>query len=253
LWWQFTRPTIDLYDAIHGKDRVLAACRHTKFLTHALVSVGPVFDVALNVFAFTVGHPILAVLECTLYESWVRQFGSSLETRLRYTLEDCFETYPFPFRPVDASTSLSSLASVGEQYHLLRQSVMHSRQEGLTKTYNRFHDPDETADDIQRLRDLHVEMDKAVAAAYGWDDLVLAHGFHETKQGIRFTISEAARREVLQRLLKLNHDRYDAEVREGKHDKKKGATKKPKAEKAPAKPKPSKNLSFGFDTEGDDE
>jgi hypothetical protein len=49
-----------------------------------------------------------------------------------------------------------------------RRQIMLIRQEGLTKTYNRFHDPDETAEDIQKLRDLHVEMDNAVAAAYGW-------------------------------------------------------------------------------------
>ena len=54
-------------------------------------------------------------------------------------------------------------------------------------------------------------MDNAVAAAYGWTDLDLGHGFHETKQGIRYTISEPARREVLARLLKLNHERYAEE------------------------------------------
>ena len=64
-------------------------------------------------------------------------------------------------------------------------------------------------------------MDHAVAAAYGWTDLDLGHGFHETKQGVRFTISEAARREVLGRLLKLNHERYATEVQQGLHDKKK--------------------------------
>ena len=74
--------------------------------------------------------------------------------------------------------------------------------------------------DIQELRDLHVEMDKAVAAAYGWSDLDLDHGFHETKQGTRFTISESARREVLARLLKLNHERYAEEVAQGLHDNK---------------------------------
>ena len=63
-------------------------------------------------------------------------------------------------------------------------------------------------------------MDKAVAAAYGWSDLDLGHGFHETKQGTRFTISESARREVLARLLKLNHERYAEEVEQGLHDKK---------------------------------
>jgi hypothetical protein len=71
-------------------------------------------------------------------------------------------------------------------------------------------------------------MDEAVAKAYGWDDLDLAHGFHETKQGVRYTISEAARREVLGRLLKLNHERYAEEVAMGLHEKgaKKGKGKK---------------------------
>ena len=68
-------------------------------------------------------------------------------------------------------------------------------------------------------------MDNAVAAAYGWSDLDLGHGFHETKQGIRFTISESARREVLARLLKLNHERYAEEVAQGLHDKGKGKPK----------------------------
>ena len=63
--------------------------------------------------------------------------------------------------------------------------------------------------------------DAAVAAAYGWTDLDLGHGFHETKQGVRYTISEPARREVLARLLKLNHERYAEEVAKGLHDKKK--------------------------------
>src|SRR5581483_5196487 len=75
--------------------------------------------------------------------------------------------------------------------------------------------------DIQRLRDLHVEMDNAVAAAYGWTDLDLRHRFHETAHGIRFTLSEEARREVLARLLQLNHERYEEEVRMGLHDKRK--------------------------------
>src|SRR5437763_16473512 len=63
------------------------------------------------------------------------------------------------------------------------------------------------------------EIDEAVARAYGWDDLELGHGFHETKQGVRYTISEGARREVLGRLLKLNHERYAEEVAMGLHEK----------------------------------
>ena len=70
-------------------------------------------------------------------------------------------------------------------------------------------------------------MDQAVAAAYGWQDINLGHGFHDTKQGIRYTISEPARREVLDRLLELNHQRYAEEVAAGLHDKKAGKAKSP--------------------------
>jgi hypothetical protein len=62
-------------------------------------------------------------------------------------------------------------------------------------------------------------MDQAVVAAYGWNDLDLGHGFHATKQGERYTISESARRTVLDRLLQLNHERYAEEVKTGVHEK----------------------------------
>ena len=110
---------------------------------------------------------------------------------------------------------------------------MSSRREGLTKTYNRFHDRGEASADIARLRALHVELDQAVAAAYGWSDLDLGHGFHPTKQGERYTLSEPARRTVLDRLLALNHHRYAEELQAGLHEK---GAKKSKAKKAKAAP-----------------
>ena len=58
--------------------------------------------------------------------------------------------------------------------------------------------------------------------AYGWSDLELDHGFHDTPQGMRFTLGPAPD-EVLDRLLELNHARYAEEVAAGLHDKKKSA------------------------------
>ena len=110
--------------------------------------------------------------------------GSTLRNDQRYTPSDCFETFPFPL-------NTDSLEDIGERYYTHRQSIMLANQEGLTKTYNRFHDQDEHSADIVKLRELHTEMDEAVAHAYGWDDLALGHGFHETKQGMRYTICEA--------------------------------------------------------------
>ena len=124
---------------------------------------------------------------------------------------------------------------------------MVQHNEGLTSIYNRFHDCDDASADLQRLRDLHVEMDKAVAAAYGWADLKLDHGFHDTKQGLRFTISEPARREVLQRLLKLNHERYAEEVKQGLHDKKKSKAKRTGTPKKSKKSQTATRMLFGDD------
>lgn len=151
-----------------------------------------------------------------------------MKADLNYSPSDCFETFPFP-------KTTTNLDQIGQKYHDHRQSIMKTRWEGLTATYNRFHNPKETSPDIQKLRDLHIQMDNAVAQAYGWTDLDLKHDFHETRQGIRFTISETARREVLDRLLRLNHERYAEEVAQGLHDKNKPKKQAVKKKQTPKK------------------
>lgn len=96
---------------------------------------------------------------------------------------------------------------------------MVERGEGLTKTYNRFHDRGQNAPHIARLRELHSEMDAAVLRAYGWDDLAeMAHpefieqDADEGKQAkTRFDWPSEFKDEVLARLLALNAERAEAE------------------------------------------
>ncbi len=104
---------------------------------------------------------------------------------------------------------------------------------GLNDVLNRVHDPTDTTAEVTELRRLHLDLDHAVAAAYGWDDLDLDHGFHETPQGVRFTIGPLGRVEVLDRLLELNHERYATEVAAGLHVKGAGKGRR-KAARAPA-------------------
>jgi hypothetical protein len=78
---------------------------------------------------------------------------------------------------------------------------------------------------IRKLRDLHVQMDNAVLDAYGWTDLDLRHDFYEVdylpeNDRVRFTIHPEARREILKRLLELNHKIHAQEVADGLWDKK---------------------------------
>ena len=84
---------------------------------------------------------------------------------------------------------------------------------------------------IIKLRELHVEIDKAVLEAYGWQDIDLRHDFFEVdylpeNDRVRFTIHPDARKEVLKRLLELNHKIHAEEVKAGLWDEKKKDTKK---------------------------
>jgi hypothetical protein len=133
-----------------------------------------------------------------------------MKADVRYIPSDVFDTFPLPELGSD-------MRSLGDRLDRFRRELMLARQAGLTKTYNLLHDPRCKDSDIAELREIHRQIDYAVAHAYRWDDLDLDHEFHETRQGTRYTMGPVARQEVLDRLLELNHERYDAEVAAGLH------------------------------------
>jgi hypothetical protein len=237
-WWIYAEKRPALYSTIGEMNRVLSIALTSRTCAFTFSPANIVFSHATGVIAFE-SVAYFAVLQSNFHVSWAFEYASSMKGDLRYTPSDVLETFPFPEK-------MAGLEEIGERYYTHRQEIMLARQEGLTKTYNRFHKPEETAADIVRLRELHVEMDQAVAAAYGWQDLDLGHGFHQTKQGLRYTISEPARREVLGRLLKLNHQRYAEEVAAGLHDKGKKGKKAKKSN--PDEPKePPRNSADNND------
>lgn len=221
-WWQYALWRPALHTATKNLKHVFVRSRVSNINSIAVAPAGIVFSDATVVFAFE-DMAVFALLQSTIHTAWIEKYASSMRNDVRYTPSSCFDTFSRP-------SSNESLRHVATRYNLHRNEIMLSRQEGLTKTYNRFHDRGMQSVDIARLRALHVEMDQAVAAAYGWSDLDLGHDFHETKQGVRYTLSESARRTVLDRLLALNHQRYEEEVKAGLHEKgaKKGKGKKSK-------------------------
>src|SRR5260370_33714343 len=125
-----------------------------------------------NVFALD-SYSAFAVLQSRLHEIWVRFFSSSMEDRIRYTPTDGFETFPFPIR----FKTTPDLDRIGKEYYEQRSSVMMKNTQGLTETYNRFHDPEERDPEIVRLRKLHAAMDRAVFVAYGWTNIQPTYEF----------------------------------------------------------------------------
>jgi hypothetical protein len=218
-WWQYSEYRRGLVRSLEGLDRAVVIALVSKVVMPVMVPTGQVFSHKLGVFA-TDNPAMLALLSSAPHYWWAITRSSTLETRTNYSPTDVFVTLARP----ELTEELRELGERLDTYR--RDSVMLPRQAGLTTTYNLVHDPTCKDSDIAEVRRIHLAIDHAVMRAYGWDDLELDHGFHETRQGIRYTVGPVVRQEILDRLLELNHERYAAEVAAGLHDKKKGKAKK---------------------------
>ena len=162
-WWQFGERRPALYKAIANLDRCIAITLHSKAVQPSFVPASVVYSHGLSVFAYD-DDAKFALLSSAVHWWWVITRASTLETRVRYTPTDCFETFAQP-EPTE------HIRRLGAELNAHRCALMLDRGEGLTKTYNRVHDPDDQAEDITLLREIHAELDYAVADAYGWSDL----------------------------------------------------------------------------------
>lgn len=220
-WWRYWNERTGLYKELERFSRVLAISRVSKTMLPVFVATGQVFNDKVVVFLYDDDFHF-GLLTSTLHWLWALRFGSTLETRPVYTPSDVFETFVQP-------AESDAVASVGKALNEHRGQLMVGSKGGLTATYNRVHDPTDSTPGIVELRGLHVSLDEAVRDAYGWTDLRLGHGFHHVRgQGIRFTLAPEAAEEVLERLLELNRERYEAEVARGLHDDSKDVDPSPK-------------------------
>jgi hypothetical protein len=165
-WWIYGERRAALYPAIEQLPQILSLSRVSPNLALSRLNARCVFADSADIFAFSNLAPFTA-LQSRSHEVWARFFSSSMKDDLRYTPSHCFRTFPFPAN----FESDTALEAAGVAYHTFRAELMIARNEGLTKTYNRFHARGENGADIARLRALHHEMDVAVLRAYGWDDL----------------------------------------------------------------------------------
>ena len=225
-WWIYADKRPKIYSTIARFDRVLVTPRVSKYVSFVFVPRRQVFMDKVIVIAHQ-SFSAFAVLQSNLHTYWASRYSSTLgSSTINYSPSDCFLSFPFP-----ANEALDhELERIGQAYHERRQSLMLLLWLGLTDIYNLFHARDLTpamvgkvskksADEatrgyegLQELRRLHVQLDLGIRDAYGWHNLPLEHDFHQVdtlpeNDRIRYTISPAARKEVLRRLLKLNHER----------------------------------------------
>ena len=241
-WWKYAEQAPALQRAMSSKSRVLVAgAQATAHFAFAFLPTGMVFSSNLTVLTVE-SYAAFASIQCRVHEVWSRFFMTTLEDRLVYTPTTCFENYPFL---PDWQTS-PTLEAAGQAYYDFRAALMVRNDEGLTTTYNRFHDPHERHADIKKLRELHAAMDRAVLDAYGWSDISSDCAYlldyeeedeeddgrrRRKKKPWRYRWPDEIRDEVLARLLALNRERALQEKAAGKKAAK--STKRPKKAKPP--------------------
>lgn len=228
-FWQYGHVAKELYDAVDRMERVLACGQTSKYRTVTFLPSGMVYDQKLIVFVFD-DYAHFAVMQSQSHVHWARFFGSTMKDDPVYTPTDCFDPFPFPSEAV-----IDGLNAVGEECFSYRADLMANSNQGLTDTYNRFHDPHEKSPEIKQLRELHAAMDKAVLEAYGWDDLARTatceflldyeeeeddstSSKRKKKKPWRLRWPDEFRDEVLARLLELNEQRHQEELLAGGQD-----------------------------------
>ena len=231
-WWQYAAVRASLYNNIRDLPYCFVAARTTKHLSFSVMPTDYIFT---DLYVFTTDRwDLFTVVQSTLHEVWARKYSGSLAQVLRYSPSKCFDTFIFPAGLWQ--TANPSLAELGERYHEHRKELMQTLWLGLTKIYNLFHTRDLSTEMVAKiskkdadtaaagfealleLRRLHIALDIAVRDAYGWQDLDLEHDSHEVEtlpenDRVRYTISHAARPEVLKRLLAENHARAGTEAK----------------------------------------
>lgn len=233
-WWRHVEPRPGMWAALRGLKQFIVTptvCKHRVF-RRVPASVCP--DHQLIVMAME-DDSILGVLQSRAHELWAVSLGTSLEDRPRYTPTTTFETFPFPNGSIPIALSRSAtrgrlenrIASAAAELDELRErwlsppdlgehcqetvagyparliprsvgAVEQLKKRTLTNLYN---------ERPRWLSDAHRDLDRAVAAAYGWPEMLADRA---QPDNLDKADRAAAEEEILGRLFDLNQQRAKA-------------------------------------------
>ncbi len=202
-WWVYGEPRNTFRPALSGLQRMIVTSLTSSQRVFVFLASDTVADSTTVLFALD-DDVALSVLSSRFHVAWALSAGGTLEDRPRYNKSLCFDPFPFP-DPTEAHKA--RLRSLGEQLdaHRKAQQTTHPKLT-LTAMYNvleklrageRIEGKDKEIYDqglIGILRDLHDQIDAAVAEAYGWP-------------------ADLTDDEILHRLVDLNRERAAEEAR----------------------------------------
>jgi hypothetical protein len=251
-WWIYGEKRPALYETISKLDQVMLVPLVSKYPSFDFAPKNYVYMHKLAVLALNdIGTFGVLSSNIHNAWCWKNSSTLGAGT-LNYSTTDCFETFPFPtdyivgeLKSISANyhklrKNLMEYAQIGltKIYNQLNNSLLvqigieeefiedklfekeygknclwlkKHVQQIKTASYN------ETVKRVLELRRAQMDLDIAVIQSYGWEDIPLKHGFYEMEylpenDRIRFTVQRDARKEILKRLLELNHKTHAIEL-----------------------------------------
>lgn len=226
-WWLHRRLRTDLRNALKGLQSFIATVETSKHRFFVLCPSAIVPDNMLVNIA-TDNATILGVLSSRAHVVWALTAGGRLGVGNdpRYNKTRCFETFPFPEATPEQQAKIREIAE-NLDAHRKRQQAAHPTLT-LTGIYNVLEKlragevltaKEKTIHQqglVSVLRELHDDLDRAVFAAYGWDDLadkLVGLPGATTPLPNKSAAQAEAEEELLTRLVELNKQRAAEEVR----------------------------------------
>lgn len=202
-WWIYSEPNVTMRPMFTGIQRYIATCRTAKHRVFGFVDANILPDAKLIAIGLDDGWH-LSVLSSGWHTIWALATGAFLEDRPNYNHAETFNKFPFPEA---TEAHKARLRVLGEQLDAHRKT-QHAANPKLTLTamYNvleklragqRIEGKDREIYDqglVGILRDLHDQIDAAVADAYSWP-------------------ADLSDDEILHRLVDLNKQRAAEEAR----------------------------------------
>ena len=203
-WWIFGEPRRELRPVLEGLSRYIATVETSKHRFFQFLDAAIRPDNKLVNFGFEDAF-FLGVLSSHIHVTWALATGGRLGVGNDpvYVKSICFDAFPFPDPPEDVKVRIRDL---GEGLDFLRKDVLEKHQQlTMTRLYNVLEKvrAGETLTDADRdvyeagligvLKQIHDDLDAAVANAYGWP-------------------ADLSGEEILDRLVNLNHERAAEEA-----------------------------------------
>ncbi|MCB2386480.1 class I SAM-dependent DNA methyltransferase [Thalassolituus alkanivorans] len=223
-WWKFAWDRPVIRNGLKGLSRYIATLETSKHRVFTFISADCLWDGSLFGIA-SEDALLLGILSSRAHTLWALSAGADLGPTPRYNNTLCFEPYPLPELTPHQKDEIRMLSERLDAHRKQQQAQFPELT--LTGMYNvleKIRAGDVLSDKekvihqqglVSVLREIHDELDRAVFAAYGWDDLadqLVGLPGATTPLPDKSDAQAAAEEELLQRLVALNAQRAAEEA-----------------------------------------